>query len=62
MSLSRPVPGGGAPFGIDLEAGVATIIIKSPQPADPEEPVGEPAGPGEDDQDTDDRPSDPPQS
>jgi hypothetical protein len=35
MLVSRPTHGGGAPLGIDLEAGIATIRI-------PAKPVAEP--------------------
>lgn len=38
MTVSKPTPGGGAPLGIDLEAGVARIRITRPAPAaEPEE-------------------------
>ena len=30
MLTSRPTHGGGAPFGIDLEAGVAKITVRRP--------------------------------
>lgn len=33
MLVSKPTYGGGAPLGIDLEAGVATIKIVRPTPA-----------------------------
>lgn len=33
MLTSRPTHGGGAPFGIDLEAGVAKITVRRPAPA-----------------------------
>jgi hypothetical protein len=32
MLVSKPTPGGGAPFGIDLEAGVAKITVRRPAP------------------------------
>ncbi|SDR73705.1 hypothetical protein SAMN04488543_0266 [Friedmanniella luteola] len=35
MLVSKPTPGGGSPFGIDLEAGVAKITVRRPAP-DPE--------------------------
>jgi len=36
MLVVRPKHGGGAPLGIDLDAGTAVIVIPSPQtPADP---------------------------
>ncbi len=39
MLVSKPTHGGGAPLGIDLEAGIATIKIVRPAPAPA---VGEP--------------------
>lgn len=41
MLVSKPTHGGGAPLGIDLEAGVATIRIpaKAVAPAEPEAPA-----------------------
>lgn len=41
MLVSKPTHGGGAPLGIDLEAGVATIRIpaKAVTPAEPETPA-----------------------
>ncbi|WP_375431059.1 DUF6191 domain-containing protein [uncultured Friedmanniella sp.] len=33
MLVSKPTYGGGAPLGIDLDAGVATIKISRPAPA-----------------------------
>lgn len=41
MLTSRPTHGGGAPFGIDLEAGVARITVR--RPADPGEAASGPA-------------------
>jgi len=38
MLTSRPTHGGGAPFGIDLEAGVAKITVRRPA-AEPTEPT-----------------------
>ena len=36
MLVVQPEHGGGAPLGIDLDAGTAVIVIPSPQrPADP---------------------------
>jgi hypothetical protein len=50
MLVSKPTYGGGAPLGIDLEAGIATIKISRPAPAagtedpatDPDEHASEP--------------------
>ena len=53
MLTSRPTHGGGAPFGIDLDAGIARITV--PRPASPaaavaaeppaeEAPSAEPSG------------------
>lgn len=39
MQVSKPTPGGGAPFGIDLEAGVAKITLR--RPAAEQDPVDE---------------------
>lgn len=46
MLVSKPTHGGGAPLGIDLEAGVATIRIpaRPVAPVEPE-PRAEPADP-----------------
>jgi hypothetical protein len=33
MLVSKPTHGGGAPLGIDLDAGIATIKISRPAPA-----------------------------
>ena len=33
MLVSKPTHGGGAPLGIDLEAGVAKITVRRPAPA-----------------------------
>ena len=41
MLTSRPTHGGGAPFGIDLEAGVAKITVR--RPAVPDAPAPEEA-------------------
>lgn len=44
MLVSRPTHGGGAPLGIDLEAGVATIKIAAPRtPADDADAPASPA-------------------
>lgn len=40
MLTSRPTHGGGAPLGIDLEAGIAKITVRRPAPTD--EPTPEP--------------------
>jgi hypothetical protein len=56
MLVSKPTHGGGAPLGIDLEAGIATIKIARPAPAastedppaDPEERVTQSTEPTED--------------
>lgn len=44
MLTSKPTYGGGAPFGIDLEAGVAKITVRRPvpEPAD-DVPAEDPA-------------------
>ncbi len=43
MLVSKPTHGGGAPLGIDLEAGIAKIKISRPAPAAPaEDPPTEP--------------------
>lgn len=40
MLVSKPTHGGGAPLGIDLDAGVAKIkLTRSAPPAEPTEPV-----------------------
>ena len=41
MLTSRPTHGGGAPLGIDLDAGIAKITVRRPAP--PTEPATEPA-------------------
>ena len=41
MLVSKPTHGGGAPLGIDLDAGVAKIKLTRPAP--PAEPAQEPA-------------------
>jgi hypothetical protein len=33
MLTSRPIHGGGAPFGVDLDAGIAKITVRRPAPA-----------------------------
>ena len=61
MLVSKPTHGGGAPLGIDLDAGVATIKIVRPAPAaateevprDPAEAAAESHEPAEDDADQD---------
>lgn len=40
MLTSRPTHGGGAPLGIDLDAGIAKITVRRPAPV---EPTTEPA-------------------
>ena len=40
MLTSRPTHGGGAPLGIDLEAGIAKITVRRPAPT--AEPTTEP--------------------
>ena len=40
MLTSRPTHGGGAPLGIDLEAGIAKITVRRPAPTP--EPTTEP--------------------
>ena len=60
MLVSKPIPGGGAPFGIDLEAGVAKIVVRRPAPEP--EPAGaevgaDPADPAELDPDEDGQPA-----
>jgi hypothetical protein len=42
--LVRPSHGGGAPMGIDLDAGKASIAVTPPQP-EPDEPDAEDTGP-----------------
>jgi hypothetical protein len=44
MLVVRPSHGGGAPMGIDLDAGKATIAVKPPQP-EPDEPDAQDTGP-----------------
>ena len=40
MLTSRPTHGGGAPFGIDLDAGIAKITVRRPaSPPATEEPA-----------------------
>ena len=41
MLTSRPTHGGGAPLGIDLEAGIAKITVR--RPASTDEPTPAPA-------------------
>ena len=43
MLSSRPTHGGGAPLGIDLEAGIAKITVRRPAPT--AEPASEPTDP-----------------
>ena len=38
MLTSRPTHGGGAPLGIDLEAGIAKITVRRPPPEADAEP------------------------
>ena len=45
MLTSRPPHGGGAPFGIDLDAGIAKITVR--RPASPPEAVTEEPAPAE---------------
>ena len=45
MLVSKPTHGGGAPLGIDLDAGVATIKIVRPAPAAAEDNAGAPPEP-----------------
>ncbi len=54
MQVSKPTPGGGAPFGIDLEAGVAKITLRRP-PAAPEQVDASLADPASLDPDARDR-------
>ena len=44
MLVSKPTHGGGAPLGIDLEAGIAKITVRrpAPEPVEPEQ-AAEPA-------------------
>ena len=44
MLVVRPSHGGGAPMGIDLDAGKATIAVTPPQP-EPDEPDAQDTGP-----------------
>jgi hypothetical protein len=44
MLVVRPSHSGGAPMGIDLDAGKATIAVTPPQPK-PDEPDAEDTGP-----------------
>jgi hypothetical protein len=44
MLVVRPSHGGGAPMGIDLDAGTATIAV-TPSQLEPEEPEGNDTGP-----------------
>lgn len=45
MLVSKPTHGGGAPLGIDLEAGVAKITVRRPAPEpEPDAAATEPAG------------------
>lgn len=44
MLVVRPSHGGGAPLGIDLDAGKATIAVTPPQP-EPDEPDAQDTGP-----------------
>jgi hypothetical protein len=53
MLVSKPTHGGGAPLGIDLEAGIAKITVRRPAPEPEQEPVDDPAS-GTPDPDTDD--------
>jgi hypothetical protein len=41
MLTSRPTHGGGAPFGIDLDAGIAKITVPRPAHAAPTTPPDE---------------------
>ena len=45
MLTSRPTHGGGAPFGIDLDAGIAKITVR--RPASPPEAATEEPAPAE---------------
>ena len=47
-AVSKPIPGGGAPLGIDLEGGIARITLTRPAPVEPPEQHAEPAEDGED--------------
>ena len=42
MLVSKPTHGGGAPLGIDLEAGIAKITVRRPAPEPEQEPVNDP--------------------
>jgi hypothetical protein len=63
MLVSKPTHGGGAPLGIDLEAGIATIRIARPAPAAADDPPADaeqvPAEPAEPAQPTEERPDQP---
>jgi hypothetical protein len=41
MLTSRPTHGGGAPFGIDLDAGIAKITVRRPAATAPTTPADE---------------------
>jgi hypothetical protein len=44
MLTSRPTHGGGAPFGVDLDAGIAKITVRRPvTPAPPRDEDDQPA-------------------
>lgn len=61
MLVSRPTHGGGAPLGIDLEAGVARITVRKPVPEPVPEATSDPAEPatGLDNPDPDTDPDEP---
>jgi len=62
MLVSKPTHGGGSPFGIDLEAGIAKITVRRPAPeAEPadDEATPEPGQPGAADEAAADRSDDP---
>ena len=42
MLVSKPTHGGGAPLGIDLEAGVAKIVVRRPPPEPEQAPADDP--------------------
>ena len=46
MLVSKPTHGGGAPLGIDLEAGVAKITVRRPAPEPEPTPTEDPAPEG----------------
>ncbi|GAA1426282.1 hypothetical protein GCM10009616_00420 [Microlunatus lacustris] len=57
MLVSKPTHGGGSPFGIDLEAGIAKITVRRPAPevepadeatAEPGQPEAADGDPSED--------------